>query len=283
MALNNQPQGGVMPKFFLFISFSVLFVTVSVSLTETAHAGHYELAKYIPTGIHVDKSPVYPENMELCKAYEANLNSFPEVKEPFACERPINPKLTEFGKPKWKELDASKHVELLVEIARLRNRNQPQPFDEAGYRKGIQENVRQGRIRLKVAELDVAPSSESASRTPDGVPEKVLRVERGDPKCDPADEKTRRFPPGREYFIVNENLTEVAEYDTVGSGMDVFLYRGKVYFDEFYASRAVDADFPDFDDPTKRQPVLNRDRYEIHVSVPRRKGASPICRYRYVE
>lgn len=258
-------------------------VLASVVLSDVAYAGRYELAKYIPTGIHVDKSPVYPENMELCKAYEANLNSFPEVKEPFACERPINPKLTDFGKPKWKELDASKHIGLLLEIARLRNRNQPQPFDEAGYRKGIQENVRQGRIRLKLSDLDIVPAPSSADRKPDGIPEKVLRVERGEIKCNPADGGVRRAPPKREYFIVNHDLTEVSEFDTVGSGMDVFLYKGHVYFDEFYATRAVDADSPDFDDPTKRQPVLSRDRYEIYVSVPRRKGASPACRYRYVE
>jgi len=248
-------------------------------------AGRYELATYIPTGIRTDKSPVYSENLELCRAYEANLNSFPEIKEPFACERPINPKLKDFSRPKWKVLDPSKHVELLVEIERVKHRRytRPYPFDEAGYRKGIQENIRQGHIRLKLAELDITPSPDSATSKPDGVPEKVLRIERGDPKCDPADDTWRRFPPVREYYIVNDDLTKVEEFSTLAQTMDVFLYKGHVYFDGFVATRAVDADSPDFDAPGKRQPVLARDRYEVYVREPYQKGATLACRYRFVE
>lgn len=265
-----------------FLSNSVL---ASVVLSDVAYAGRYELAKYIPTGIHVDKSPVYPENMELCKAYEANLNSFPQIKEPFACERPINPKLTDFGKPKWRELDASKYVELLVEIERVKYRQytRPYPFDEISNRNGILKGIRLGHIRLKLAELDVAPASESASREPDGIPEKVLRIERGDPKCNPADEKTRRFPPGREYFIVNDDLTKIEKFRTFTSNLDIFIYKGKVHFDGFHVAHAVDADSADFDASGKRQPALIGKRYEIYVYTPYWKGASPACRYRYVE
>lgn len=248
-------------------------------------AGRYELATYIPTGIRTDKSPVYPENMELCKAYEANLNSFPEIKEPFACERPINPKFKDFSRPKWKLLDPSKHVELLVEIERVKYRRytRPYPFDEAGYRKGIQEHIRQGRIRLKLAELDVVPSPTLVNSGPDGIPEKVLRVEVGDPKCDAPEEKTRSFPPVREYFIVNDGLTKVEEFAPLDRRMELFLYKGKVYFDAFYVTRAVDADSPEFDAPGKRQPVLSRDRYEIYLSRSRSNQVVPICRYRFID
>ena len=246
--------------------------------SHAAFAGRYELAKYIPTGIHTDKSPVYPENMELCKAYEANLNSFPEVKEPFVCERPINSKLADFSKPKWKELDAAKHIELLVEISRVNYRRytRPSPFDEPGTRKGILKGVQLGHIRLKLAELDLAPSSDSGSSKPDGIPEKVLRVESGDPKCDPADDKWRRSPPVREYFIINDDLTKVEEFSTRNQTLEVFLYKGKVYFDAFHNTYGVDS-VPGIDGPGKHH------RYEVYVYVPYRKGASPACRYLYIE
>ena len=263
-------------------SLAVSYVAISSTVC-LAQAGRYELAKYIPTGVHTDKSPVYQQNLELCKAYEANLNSFPKVTEPFACERPLNPKLRDFSKPKWKPLDAREHVKLLVEIARFRNRHQPQGFGEPAYRRGILEGIRLGQIRLKVAELDITPSPSSANRGPDGVPEKVLRIERGDPKCTPADEKTRRFPPVIDYVIVNDDLTKFEEFAPLRRTMDAFLYKGEVYFDVFYTTRAVDADSPDFDDPSRRQPVLEHNRYEIYVNEPRSNQVVSICRYRYVD
>lgn len=262
----------------LLLLFFLGSILASVLLADAADAGRYELAKYIPTGIHVDKSPVYPENMELCKAYEANLNSFPEIKEPFACERPINPKLADFSKPKWKELDAGKHVDLLVEIERVKYRQftRPYPFDESGYRKGIQENVRQGRIRLKLAELDIVPSPTLANLGPDGIPEKVLRIERGDPKCDPADDKWRRSPPVIDYVIVNDDLTKLEEFASQSRTMDLFLFKGKAYFDVFYTTDGVDS-VPGIDGPGKWH------RYEIYVDKPSSNQIVPICRYLYIE
>jgi hypothetical protein len=256
--------------------------TVIVFTANLSFAGRYELAKYIPTGIHTDKSPVYPENMELCKAYESNLNSFPEVKEPFACERPINPKFTDFDKPKWKVLDPSKHVELLVEISRVNYRKytRPYPFDEPGARKGILKGIELGHVRLKLAELDIVSSPDSTTSKPDGIPEKVLRVERGDPKCDPADEKTRRIPPVIDYVIVSDDLTRVEDFRTSTEILDVFLYKGKIYFDAFYDTHGVDS-VPGIDGPGKPH------RYEVYVYTPygngARNGASPACRYRYIK
>ncbi|MHB1140885.1 MAG: hypothetical protein ACYC1T_03890 [Sulfuricaulis sp.] len=258
------------------ISLTTFFGLMVGMTADISFAGYYELAKYIPTGVRTDKSPVYPKNMELCKAYEANLNSFSEVKEPFACERPINQKFADFSKPKWKEIDPKHHLELLLEIERIKYRSytRPYPFDGVGYRKGIQENVRLGLIRLKLAELDIVPSPESATHMPDGIPEKVLRIERGDPKCDPSDDKWRRSPPVREYFIVNDDLTKVEEFRAAAKTWDVFLYKGKVYFDAFYNTYGVDS-VSGIDGPGRNH------RYEVYVTEPYRKGTARICRYLY--
>lgn len=279
MNTNNNTQGGTMKqKSLSFLFFTIAVLSANAAFSDAAQAGRYELAKYIPTGVHVDKSPIYPENLELCKAYEGNLNSFPEIREPFACERPLNPELKAFSKPEWKELDASKYVELLVEIERVKYRQYTRayPFDELGYRKGIQENIRQGRIRLKVAELDIVPSPSSDNRGPDGISEKVLRVERGDPKCDPTDDKWRRSPPVKEYFIVDNELTKVENFSTLMQTMDIFLYKGKVYFDVFYTTDGVDA-VPGVDGPGKLH------RYEVRVNKPYSNGVVPICRYLDIE
>jgi len=245
----------------------------------------YELAKYIPTGIHVDKEPIHAEDMELCKAYEANLNAFPEIKEPFVCERPIHPKFRYLRKPVWKDLDPRKYVDLLVEVSRAKYRRyaRPYPFDVVAARKAIMGRIQRGSIRLKLAELDIVPAPHIANRGPDGIPEKVLRVERGDPHCGPADDKWRHFPPVREYYIVNDDMTKVEAFNTATATKDVFLYKGRVYFDDFLVTRAMDADSPNFDAPGKRQPVLNQDRYEVYVSKPYSDGVVSICRYRYVK
>lgn len=266
-------------RFKALVAAALLLTTVACLLTVvSAQAGHYELTKYIPTGIHVDKSPVYAENMELCKAYEANLNSFPEVKEPFACERPINPKFTDFSKPKWKELDVGKHAELLIEIERVKYRQytRPYPFDELGIRKGILKGIELGYIRLKLAELDIVPSPSLDNRGPDGILEKILRVERGDTKCNLANEKTRRIPPAIEYFIVNDDLTRIEEFAPLRLTMDILLYKKKAYFDVFYDTHGVSA-VPGIDGPGKHY------RYEIYLNEPRSNQVVPICRYRYID
>ncbi len=244
----------------------------------------YELAKYIPTGIHVDKFPIDKENLELCKAYEANLNAFPEVKAPFVCARPIYPGFKDFSKPKWKELDPVEHIDLLVKTARARHErfNRLNPFDEAAIRKSILKGIQIGYVRLKLAELDVVPARDSAIRGPDGVPEKVLRVEWGDPHCDPGDDRWRRHPPNREYYIASDDLTKVRVFEAVIS-RDVFLYKGKVYFDSFHKVFGIDPDRPEYAEPRRFHPGLERERYEIYVGKPLGNGIVRVCRYRYVE
>ena len=246
---------------------------------------HYELARYIPTGIHEDKFAISAENMELCKAYEANLNAFPEVNDPFVCERPIHPRFKEFRKPEWKELDPSNYVDLIVETGRLQYQQfpRPYPFNEAAARKGVLQGITLGRIRLKLAELDIVSDPDSPTHQPDGIPEKVLRIEIGDPHCDPSDEKWRHFPPAREYYIVNDDLTKVEVFEATLATMDVFLYKGKVYFDWFTRASGPDPDSPEFENPGDWHPGPMQERYEIRVYEPYRNRLRPICRYRYVE
>ncbi len=236
-----------------------------VQAQEAPAQKRYELAKYILPGAPAYKSPIYPENLELCRAYEANLNAFPEVREPFVCERPIHPGFKDFSKPKWQELDPVEYIDLLVKMARAKYDQLPRlnPFNEKAVRKGISWRIALGHIRLKLAELDIAPATGSDSRVPDGIPEKVLRVERGDPDCDPADDTWRRDPPHREYYIANDDLTEVELFEKI-IPMDVFLYKGKVYFDSF-------------------DQVSGIHRYEIYVYMPYGRRATPICRYRYIQ
>lgn len=262
----------------------VLFAGLGL-MTSATHTGYYELAKYMPTGVYNNKSLVAPRDMEFCKAYEANLNSFPQVKEPFVCERPINLKISDFSKPEWENLDPIKHIDLLLNIERLQYpyRYKPELFDaktEQTFREAIKTQISQGRIRLKLARLDIVAADAGGGTRPDGVPELVLRVESGDPVCDPADDTWRRFPPVRDYFIVNEALTDIRVFADLVRKLDVFLYKGKVYFDSFHATSTPDSDFQD---PSKPYRPLDKDRYVVSVYTPIRDGVARICRYRYVD
>ena len=55
-------------------------------MIKVAFAGYYEL--------------IDGKRIEVCQAYEKNLNSF-KPRLPMGCKRPVNEKMTDFGKPKW--------------------------------------------------------------------------------------------------------------------------------------------------------------------------------------
>lgn len=72
-----------------------LFVILFGSLPLVAEADRYELVK--------------GKGVEVCEAYEKNLNSFyPAI--PMNCQRQISPKFKEFSKPKWHRIDVTTGV-----------------------------------------------------------------------------------------------------------------------------------------------------------------------------
>jgi len=66
-----------------------------------AKAGGYEIVK--------------GKGVEVCEAYKENLNSFKPV-IPMYCERLVNPSMTNFKKPQWKQLDVFKQSNVIKKI-----------------------------------------------------------------------------------------------------------------------------------------------------------------------
>ncbi len=260
-----------------------LLAVAAFLFTAAAHAGKYELAKFWYTGIHSNTAGMHKSDVPLCKAFVQNLNSFPEHKEPMVCERPLHPKFKDFRRPEWKTLDPMKHLDLLVQGAALapytKYENEKKSKEELATwekdaREGIKANIEQGEIKLSLARLDLVGSE---SR-PDGKPENVLRVEVG--HCDPKKIENPTYRRGFVYYIANDELTNITtNFAWSASGIDVFLYHGKAYFDAFTVANMPDPDL----DRKQRAAGVGVDQYEIYIYVPSGKTVVPRCRIRYVD
>ena len=149
---------------------------LALALYSTASVGgKYELMSYIPTGVRDQMFSILRRDIEICKAYEENLNSFPETPHIMACERRINPRLKDFSKPKWTPLDVRKHAELVKVMDKMVfYRWRPNTFDEELWRKRFEERVATNSIKLSVAQLDVVANDPNAD-PPDGIADEVFR------------------------------------------------------------------------------------------------------------
>ncbi|MDH5642089.1 MAG: hypothetical protein OEY28_12425 [Nitrospira sp.] len=170
------------------------------------------------------------KGFEVCEAYLKNLNSFPKH-PPMVCDRPLNPKLTEFSKPQWQPLAVWPNRHLLREA--LRNKpfnlkysdeefNQANPYIqwEANLKAGMAAQT----MTFGLASLDVDR---------DGTPETVLRFDAGF-SCDPADEYTYRSPGGIEFYVLSADQRHLdswrsGNFGILGGREEIILYQGNVY------------------------------------------------------
>ncbi len=95
--------------------------------------------------------------MDVCKIYEKNLNSFPEIKHPMVCERPINPAFKEFKELQWTDLNVSEQREIVLKMDKqsLYYKANPSAFNIEEWEKQFKLRVADGRIRLRLGKIEV--------------------------------------------------------------------------------------------------------------------------------
>ncbi|MBI4002005.1 MAG: hypothetical protein HY348_09505 [Nitrospira defluvii] len=195
----------------------VLLGLLWVLIADVATAGNYTL--------------VVGKGIEVCQAYLRNLHSFP-MHPPVVCERPLNPKLSAFSRPKWKPLEFWPNRHLLRQALRQRPSNlqysdeeyeKLEPYDK--WESNIRERMKERNMTLATAELDVDQ---------DGKKDIVLRFDTGWP-CDPMDEGNFAIPGGIELYVLTPDgrgIDGKSTYATlpVRAGRpDVVGYKGKWY------------------------------------------------------
>lgn len=195
----------------------VLLGLLWVLIADVATAGSYTL--------------VVGRGIEVCQAYLRNLNSFP-THPPVACERPLNPKLPAFSKPKWQPLEFWPNRHLLRQAIRQHASNlqysdqefeKRDPYDK--WESNLRERMKERNMTLETAAFDVDQDEKMDS---------VLRFDTGWP-CDPLNEANFAMPGGIELYVltpdgrdIDEKWTKLALPSRIGRP-DVIAYKGKWY------------------------------------------------------
>lgn len=144
---------------------------------------------------------VLGKGIEVCEAYLKNLNSFPDD-PPMVCERKVNPKFSEFSKPVWQPVDASKHLDLVEQIERWKPYETG--FEDPKRREeiltSIKARIENGKVQLAVTDLDIEQNGTTTKET-------VLRYEFAD--CNPDSESHFAHSAGRRLYALNAERTQI--------------------------------------------------------------------------
>ncbi len=195
---------------------SFLLGLLWVLIADVATAGSYTL--------------VVGKGIEVCEAYFKNLNSFPKH-PPMVCDRPLNPKLTDFSKPKWQPLEFWPNRHLLRQALRQHPSNlrysdeefeRRDPYDK--WEANLQARMAERVMTFWSADLDVDR---------DGAKETVLRFDTGVP-CDPANEYMFAHSGGTELFVLtpgdhNLDAEKSGNFNVLGGRHEIVLYKGRVF------------------------------------------------------
>lgn len=203
----------------------LLFILVFISPLP-AFAGEYVLQKRFPTGVKDHTFEVAEKNIELCKAYEKNLNSFKDLPRAMVCERKINPEFTDFKKPEWKELDSWENREKVKQMEKfLWYRWPPEKFDnEEEWLTHLRNRIKEKKLSLSETWIDI---------NNDGKIDHVLRYDYGE--CDPTNQSNFAHPGGRSFFVWDDEKKQLDSMVKTKSRLryDIFIYKGRVYLDSF--------------------------------------------------
>lgn len=203
----------------------VPFILISIWILlfpNTIFSGEYILQEFVPTGVYDRKFKIFPENIEVCKAYEQNLNSFKDLPYAMVCERKVNPKFTDFKKPEWKELNVWENREMVWEIDKFLFRQRDE--DKANWLVRLKKRIEENRVSLSETLIDINNG---------GKIDRLLKYIFGE--CDPADQSDFARPGGRRFIVwddeKNELDSQLNEYFRIMQ--DIFIYKDKVYLDHF--------------------------------------------------
>jgi hypothetical protein len=198
---------------FLLASSILLFIL----LPNGALAGKYELVK--------------GKGVEVCEAYNKNLNSFRDLPHPLSCERKINPDISGFEKPQWKFVNGLENIKLVNQIDALLN--PARPSGEEIRLRELKKAVEQHGILLEQADVDI---------NNDGASEAIVKYQAGG--C-----QMGNYYGTPLIALDNERMVDMDKTDNLIQNVgrsekyifgrweyamyDVFVYKGKTYFDKW--------------------------------------------------
>jgi hypothetical protein len=168
------------------------------------------------------------QDIEVCREYGKNLNSFKNLPHAMVCERLINPEMKDFSKPQWKPLDVWEKRDMLKQIdLYLWYKGTENKFN---YEKWL------GRLKERVQDKSVALSETFIDIDNDGKAEHVLRYDYG--KCDPKKASDFTRPTGRRIVVWKDKQNELDENLNrfLGLRLGIFTYKDRVFHDHFGGS-----------------------------------------------
>ncbi|TKB72940.1 MAG: hypothetical protein E8D46_10700 [Nitrospira sp.] len=166
------------------------------------------------------------KGFEVCEAYLKNLNSFPNH-PPMVCDRPLNPKLKEFSKPAWQQVDILQNFDLLGKIEQtLRGMTDEQWNQQSEqWEMKVRERVASGWLGMSTTGVDVDR---------DGNGEQVLRYVNDPGGCDPKNQATYSTPSGSKLFALTPDhrgldVWKSGNFNHIGGRPELFLFKDQVY------------------------------------------------------
>jgi hypothetical protein len=273
-----------------------LVATTILVLTATpAQTGQYVLEK--------------GKGVEVCEAYEKNLNSF-KPRQPFRCDRPINPELTDFAKPIFRgpeSLPAERVVPggVIKQVERFlwerdvnpvywyrggiaKWRGTPEQYEQA-WRSFKDDREIIYMNRWKIAEIDIDNDNfpETVYRDGQCSPGAILLVvNKGMTDIDRAKTELvmphpsreaqglgelRKLAPGERAGAEAEKFGFAPVEDPLhGAGYDIFQYKNKTYFDLWWYSH------PDYQ--SKLDFLVGK---PLRVFMIKSNQTREICTYKY--
>lgn len=235
---NNKSQGGHMdripPRHLRHDTTYrrvVVLLAIAVALPlaiPAAHAGKYELIK--------------GQGVEVCEAYKRNLNSFGSH-WPMNCEREVDPEMAKLGltKPEWHSLEPIKHFNLIVDIDKFLQPTAYKPALSKQQIADLRTQAKQKSVSLLLTDIDI---------NNDGQPEPVLKFSYG---CAPpgsggwwatpivvVDVSYQSLDRAKTLPLLQNESSDREKYPAGGwryTMYDIFLFKGKTYFDRWSDSR----------------------------------------------
>lgn len=139
-----------------------LFILIAVGLlggcSKPSNAGEYKLLNRPLLMKSTTPYAPYPKATDpsICKAYEKNLNSFPNEKHPMSCSRKINSDIEGFEEIEWKKMESGEAIDLLVPLKIRMSRN---PVDSKERRSRLtqvlSDSVKDGILKFSIASFDI--------------------------------------------------------------------------------------------------------------------------------
>ena len=175
----------------------------------------------VPAAFSGEYVLVQGKGVDVCEAYEENLNSFKDLPYEMVCDRLLNPKLKGLKKPVWKQLDAWQNREVIHKISLFSWG--PSSKETDVFLRGVDKAIKERESTLYEAYIDIDN---------DGNVEHVYRNDYA--KCNPA--KVYSLSTGRYLVVWNDEKNAVntgllKSACIRGSRRDVFIYKGEVYLD----------------------------------------------------